>query len=70
MFILNLLCMCFCTIPSNSHTSLSTALVLILCQIIEMVYSSGIFCCLKNVSLNRDIGTFNSSVTLMKKRTF
>ena len=25
---INLLCMCFCTIPSNGHTSLSTALVL------------------------------------------
>ena len=24
---INLLCMCFCTIPSNGHTSLSTALV-------------------------------------------
>ena len=26
MFIFILLCMCFCTIPSNGHTSLSTAL--------------------------------------------
>ena len=26
---INLLCMCFCAIPSNGHTSLSTSLVLI-----------------------------------------
>ena len=25
---INLLCMCFCTIPSNGHTSLSTAIVI------------------------------------------
>ena len=29
----NLLCMCFCTIPSHAHTSLSTALVLYACMV-------------------------------------